>query len=191
MWMISSLLAYLPQISSLGILMSYTLLSVVIWWIFSKGSLTRGITFHRNSGLHLVAYFDTDWASDVSTCRLVTSGYMFLAVDIRWFCYLLRELGVPLFSSPLLLCNNQSTLQMATNYVFYARTHHIDIDLHFIGNWLPAALFLLVMFLPLLSLLISLLRVSLGRVFSLSIFNYNSVTCRFNCGGVLDNYICV
>jgi len=41
------------------------------------------------------------------------------------------ELGLPLHSLSKLFCNNISTLHMATNPVFHARTPHIEIDYHF------------------------------------------------------------
>ncbi|KAJ0081974.1 hypothetical protein Patl1_11355 [Pistacia atlantica] len=82
----------------------------IFWYI--KGSLTRGLTFHHDSSLHLVAYSGADWASDFSA-RRTESEYHALAhviADIRWFCYLLCELGIPFFSFPLMLYDNQSAL---------------------------------------------------------------------------------
>ncbi|XP_031282241.1 uncharacterized protein LOC116140805 [Pistacia vera] len=29
-----------------------------------------------------------------------------ITADVRWFCFLLRDLGIPLYSSPFLLCGN-------------------------------------------------------------------------------------
>lgn len=119
---------------------------------YIKGSLFHDFTFHRDSSLYLIVYSIVDWATDVFTCHSVTCGYVFLrrnlvcwtinkqAIvsrssaeseyhtltyvidDVWWFCYLLRELGILLYSSSLLLCDNQSILHMTTNPVFHART---------------------------------------------------------------------
>ncbi|KAJ0034039.1 hypothetical protein Pint_25534 [Pistacia integerrima] len=129
---------------------------------YLKGTLFRGLTFHHFPSLHLLAYSDVDWAADVATRHSISSGCVFLGrnliswtankqstvscssaefeyralahvtADVQWFFYLLRELDIPLYSSLLLLCDNQSALHMAANSVFYAHTRHIDIDLHFI-----------------------------------------------------------
>lgn len=34
--------------------------------------------------------------------------------------------------APLLLCDNQSFLQLARNPIFHSRTKHVEIDFHFV-----------------------------------------------------------
>lgn len=61
--------------------------------------------------------------------------------ELRWFCYLCRELGITLRTPPLLFCDNISAIHMASNPVFHARTHHIEIDYHFIREFLARGVF--------------------------------------------------
>ena len=43
-----------------------------------------------------------------------------------------QDLGVYLHDPPVLLCDNVSTLAIASNLVFHARTNHIEVDYHFV-----------------------------------------------------------
>ena len=45
---------------------------------------------------------------------------------------LLRDLGIFLSTPPLLWCDNVSALAIASNFVFHARTKHIEVDYHFV-----------------------------------------------------------
>ena len=44
----------------------------------------------------------------------------------------LRDLGIFLSNTPVLWCDNLSTLALASNPVFHARTKHIKVDYHFV-----------------------------------------------------------
>ena len=110
----------------------------------------------------LLAFSDADWADDSSDRRSITGSCLFFGsnliywtakkqsavprssieseyramastvADLWWFSYLLRELGIPLRQAPTILCDNISALQIAHNPIFHGRTHHIEIDFHFI-----------------------------------------------------------
>lgn len=45
---------------------------------------------------------------------------------------LLKELRIPFLNRPRLWCDNLSTISLASNPVFHARTKHIEVDYHFI-----------------------------------------------------------
>lgn len=51
-------------------------------------------------------------------------------------CYLLRELGVQLPEASYILTDNKSTLFMVRNLVVHAPTHHIEIDYHYVGEFI-------------------------------------------------------
>jgi hypothetical protein len=52
--------------------------------------------------------------------------------DLFWLCMLFKDLGIPLFSTPRLWCDNIGALALASNPVYHARTKHIEVDYHFI-----------------------------------------------------------
>lgn len=129
---------------------------------YIKGTLDYGLHFQKSRSLSLVAFSDADWAGDPTTRRSISgtcvlfggnivswsakkqptvarssaeSEYRSLAnatADLGWFCCLLRELGVVISSPPLILCDNQSAIQMSRNTISNFRSRHIDIDYHFI-----------------------------------------------------------
>lgn len=51
--------------------------------------------------------------------------------ELSWLQQLLKNLCVCV-SSPVLYCDNQSTLQLACNPVFDGQTKYIEVDLHFV-----------------------------------------------------------
>jgi hypothetical protein len=54
--------------------------------------------------------------------------------EIKWLHGLLKELGVSVPSTPILLGDNQSTQELSKNGVKSERTKHIDIKYHFITD---------------------------------------------------------
>ena len=63
------------------------------------------------------------------------SEYRALALastELCWLYTLLKELGVFLLDAPILWCDNVSTLTIASNLVFHARTKHIEVNFHFV-----------------------------------------------------------
>jgi hypothetical protein len=58
-----------------------------------------------------------------------------LMAEIMWIQTLLCELGIPHPSSASLWCDNLRATYMLANPVFYARTKHIEVDYHFVREW--------------------------------------------------------
>jgi hypothetical protein len=52
--------------------------------------------------------------------------------DLVWLRMLFKDLGIPLFSTPRLWCDNIGALALASNPVYHARTKHIEVNYHFI-----------------------------------------------------------
>ena len=110
----------------------------------------------------MYAFADADWAGCPETRRSTTGFCTFLGrnclswtakkqltvsrssteaeyrslahttAEITWLTTLLRELGIPLTKTPLLLCDNLSALHLTCNPVHHSRSKHIDIDYHFV-----------------------------------------------------------
>ena len=54
------------------------------------------------------------------------------AFEIAWLCKLLQSLGCKVVKPIMLYCNNMSSIQLARNPVFHARTKHIEVHYHFV-----------------------------------------------------------
>lgn len=51
--------------------------------------------------------------------------------EVTWIQSLPTELAIP-FATPKLYCDNLSAISLAHNPVLYARTKHIELDIHFV-----------------------------------------------------------
>lgn len=127
---------------------------------FIKGTIDRGL-FFQSGDLQLRAYFDSDWANDMTDGRSVTGYLVYLgpnlvswstekqtrvskssteaeyralssaASEVMWLTYVLTDLRVPI-STPQLLCDNQSAICLTKNPVFHKRMKHVGTDCHFV-----------------------------------------------------------
>ncbi|CAN6482955.1 unnamed protein product [Victoria cruziana] len=112
-------------------------------------------------GHRLITYTDADCAGDPDERRSVSGYCVFIGhnavvwsskkqkavarssaeaeyramaagvADVTWVRHLLEELDEPI-SSSILLCDNQSAINIARNLILHCRTKHIEIDQHFV-----------------------------------------------------------
>lgn len=112
--------------------------------------------------MDIVGYSDADWGSSIDDRRSTTGFCIFLGknlvswsakkqltvsrssteaeyrsaaaviAEITWLQSLLSELSISSSTCPTLWCDNLSTIALASNPVFYNRSKHIELDLHFI-----------------------------------------------------------
>jgi hypothetical protein len=52
--------------------------------------------------------------------------------EVAWLCKLLGDLGLHVDKHVVIYCDNLSSIQLARNLVFHARTKHIEVHYHFI-----------------------------------------------------------
>ncbi|PKU79142.1 Retrovirus-related Pol polyprotein from transposon TNT 1-94 [Dendrobium catenatum] len=130
---------------------------------YIQGSTDFGLPITRTS-LRLRTYSDADWASDPATRKSTSGFCTFLGdtlvswtvkkqntvsrssteseyralasatADTIWLKRLLMEFGVPHPDPVDVFCDNMSTIALANNPVFHARTKHIEIDQRFIRD---------------------------------------------------------
>ena len=55
-----------------------------------------------------------------------------MACEVAWLELLLGDLGIQVQRPVVIHCDNLSSIQLARNPVFHARTKHIEVHYHFI-----------------------------------------------------------
>jgi hypothetical protein len=60
--------------------------------------------------------------------------------ELQWLLYLLSDLNVKCSRPPVLYCDSQSAIHIASNPVFHERTKHLEIDCHLIREKLQKGL---------------------------------------------------
>nr|GEX95505.1 ribonuclease H-like domain-containing protein [Tanacetum cinerariifolium] len=130
---------------------------------YVRGTINHGLQLHVSSTSQLTAYTDADWTGCPVT-RRSTSGYgVFLGdnllswsakrqvtlsrfsaeaeyrgvanAETAWLRNLLLELHAPLSTATLVYCDNVSAVYLSTNPVQHQRTKHIEIDIHFVREY--------------------------------------------------------
>ncbi|KAF5445014.1 hypothetical protein F2P56_034098 [Juglans regia] len=119
------------------------------------------VIFTSSSSREILAYSNADWARCPDTRRSISdfaiyfgdkimswsskkqlavsrssyeSEYRALALTdakVKWLCHLLCDLHVLSVSSPIMLCDNQSSIFFAIHPVSHKHSKHIGLDYHF------------------------------------------------------------
>ena len=131
---------------------------------YLKETIDYGLIFKKSDSFDLIAYSNPDWGSDSDNRRSTSSYCVYLGdnliswsskkqsvvsnssaeseyrvmalagVEITWICSLLKELGIKLNCTPLLLNDSTSAAAIATNPILHSKTKHIQINIHFIRD---------------------------------------------------------
>ena len=134
---------------------------------YIKSALGQGLFFPAQNSLNLTAFADADWAGCVDTRRSTSDFCVFLennllswrskkqstvskssteakylalssiTSEIVWLNKLLLYFEVDV-SSVMLFCDNKSTISLASNPAHHERSKHIDIDHHFIREYVQS-----------------------------------------------------
>jgi histone deacetylase 1/2 len=122
---------------------------------YVKGTLSHGLLMRPSSTMPLLSAFsDADWAGNPDDRRSIggfatmsrsstESEYKALAnatAELIWVQALLGELGVIQKNPHILWCDNIGATYLSANPVFHARTKHIEIDFHFMREWVAQKL---------------------------------------------------
>ncbi|GKD21107.1 ribonuclease H-like domain-containing protein [Tanacetum coccineum] len=65
-------------------------------------------------------------------------GVVNVVAETAWIRNLFRELHTPLFTATLVYCDNVSAIYLSTNPVQHQRTKHIEIDIHFVRDYVAS-----------------------------------------------------
>lgn len=120
----------------------YNLLKRILRYV--KGTVTMGISFNKHSDFKITAHNNSDWGGCPSTSRSTGGLATYLSSnliswsskrqftiskssteaeyrslsettsELTWLCQILKELGIPLPATPLLLCDNLSAVIVET-----------------------------------------------------------------------------
>ena len=65
-------------------------------------------------------------------------GAIVAACEVAWLRKLLMDLGLQVDRKVVIYCDNLSSIQLAKNPVFHARTKHIEVHYHFVREQILA-----------------------------------------------------
>jgi hypothetical protein len=135
---------------------------------YLRGTVDYGLLLHRSTSSELVVYTDADRAGCPDTRRSTSGYAVFLGgnlvswsskrqpvvsrssaeveyravangvAEAAWLRQLLAELHSPLSRSTLVYCDNVCAVYLSTNPVQHQRTKHVEIDLHFVRDYVAA-----------------------------------------------------
>ena len=131
----------------------------ILWYV--KSTLDYGLFYDANAEIFLQGFTIADWARSTDDRRLKSGyvfmlgnstitwsskkqatvalssteakyrGAAIVACEEVWLRRLLMEIGIELHDATTIWCDNMSSIQLAKNPVFHARTKHIEIHYHF------------------------------------------------------------
>lgn len=129
---------------------------------YLKGTLHYGIRLTATSKFSLTGYSDADWGNDINDRRPTSGFCWFLGsspiswsskkqpvvsrssteaefrslanatAEIIWLQSLMTELRIGPTATPVLWCDNLSTIALSANPVLHSRTKHFELDLFFL-----------------------------------------------------------
>ncbi|GJV70942.1 ribonuclease H-like domain-containing protein [Tanacetum coccineum] len=135
---------------------------------YVRGTIDNGLQLHVSSTSQLTTYTDVDWAGCPVTRRSTSGYCVFLGdnllswsakrhvtlscssaeaeyrgitnvvVETVWIQNLLLKLHTPLSTATLVYCDNDSVVYLSTNLVQHQRTKHIEIDIHFVREYVAS-----------------------------------------------------
>ena len=135
---------------------------------YLKGTITEGLKVSRTSTMHISLYSDADWAGSSDDRRSTSGFLIYLGVnliswsskkqqtvarssteseykavanatsELKWIQSLLREINLQIPTTPTLWCDNIGATYLAANPVFHGRMKHIEIDFHFVREYVNA-----------------------------------------------------
>ncbi|GJY34362.1 ribonuclease H-like domain-containing protein [Tanacetum coccineum] len=118
----------------------YTALKRILRYV--RGTLDHGLQLRSTSGYCVFLGENLiSWSSkrqhviSCSSAEAEYRGVVNVVTEMTWVRNLLRDLLVPLRSATLVYCENVSAVYLLSNPVQHQRTKHIEIDIHFVRDF--------------------------------------------------------
>jgi hypothetical protein len=135
---------------------------------YLKGTLDYGIKYTDASDVKLIGYSDSDWAGNLDdrksttgyafnigsrvvswsskkhpTISLSSTEEKYKALctttcEVVWLRRLLQDVGEERKEPTMMRCDNQSSINIAKNPIFHARTRHVEAQYHFVKEKLQS-----------------------------------------------------
>ncbi|GJU55501.1 ribonuclease H-like domain-containing protein [Tanacetum coccineum] len=107
---------------------------------YVRGTVDYGLQLHVSFTTQLTAYTDVDWAGcpvtlSRSSAEAEYHGVANVVAETAWIHNFFRELHTSLFIATLVYRDNVSAVYMSANPVQHQRTKHIEIDIHFVRDF--------------------------------------------------------
>ena len=129
---------------------------------YLKGTVNFGIMYTDNCDVELTGYSDSDWAGNLDdrkstlgyafnigtrvvswsskkhpTVSLSSTEAEYKALcnatsEVVWLRKILEDIDHKQMKPTILKCDNQSSIKLAYNPIYHARTKHIEIQCHFV-----------------------------------------------------------
>ncbi|GKB97839.1 hypothetical protein Tco_0983976 [Tanacetum coccineum] len=129
---------------------------------YLKGNPGRGVHIVKQPKTSLEAFVDADWAKCLVTKKSVTGfcvklngslvswkskkqntlskssaeakyrAMAFITFEVTWILKVLKDLNWDQVLPVNLFCETQAAIKIVANHVFYERTKHLEIELHFV-----------------------------------------------------------
>jgi hypothetical protein len=129
---------------------------------YVSATVDYGLFYEASTKLQVHGYIDADWAGSILDMRSTSSfmfsfgsvvvmwsskkqltvalsstkaeymGAAMVACEVAWFRKLLEDLGLHVDRHVIIYCDNLSSIQLAKNPMFYARTEYVEVHYHFI-----------------------------------------------------------
>ena len=129
---------------------------------YVRSTLDYAVFYAADAPLALYGYTDADWAGSIADRRSTSGfmfsfgsaavtwsskkqptvalssteaeyrGAAVAACEVAWLRTLLEDLGVQVDQQVVIHCDNLSSIQLARNPVFHARTKHIEVHYHYV-----------------------------------------------------------
>ncbi|MCO5609790.1 hypothetical protein L7F22_064022 [Adiantum nelumboides] len=129
---------------------------------YVRATLDHALFYDAGTQVQVQGYTDTNWTGSVSDRRSTSGymfsfgsatvtwsnkkqstiallsteaeyrGATVAACEVAWLKMLLRDLEIQIQDPVVIYCDNISSIQLAQNPMFHARTKHIEVHYHFI-----------------------------------------------------------
>ncbi|MCH79800.1 retrovirus-related Pol polyprotein from transposon TNT 1-94, partial [Trifolium medium] len=137
---------------------------------YLKHNPGKGIFYSRHCDIQILGFSDADWAGCLDSRKSTSGYCFFIGTsliswkakkqstvsrssseaeyralatatcELIWLLFVLKDLKIECTKQPVIYCDSQSAIHIASNPVFHERTKHLEIDCHLVREKLQQGL---------------------------------------------------